>query len=207
MADYVSIVNLAASKLGEDDQLRSPEDDTHLGRTVAAVWDQVRQDVIRDHIWNFAVRRKGLAAEALDAVPYPWLSSFPLPADCLRLVEVLSCSSRRQYQLEGGSILCNQAGPLYVRYLIDVPEPAKWDASFTGAFAAYLAFQIADRITGDLSRKDAAWADYQAKLVRAKRIDAMENPPVPFEATEWETARYAGSGWIGDGAGGWGYPA
>ncbi|MDX3883605.1 MAG: hypothetical protein QHC65_04225 [Sphingomonas sp.] len=192
MADYVAIANLAASKLGEDDQLRSPDDDTHLGRTVKAVWDQVRQDAIRDYNWNFAMRRKGLAAEALPAVPYPWAFSFPLPAGCLRLVEVLSLPSRRSYQLEGGSILCNQAGPLFIRFLVDVTEPAQWDAGFAGAMAARLAYEIADRITGDLDRKDMAWRDYQAVLARAKRKDARENPPEPFEPTEWETARYDG---------------
>ena len=76
MASYVTIANLAASKIGEDDQLRSPDDDTHLGRTVAAVFVAVRRAAIRDHSWNFAMVRRELAAASLQSVPYPWQSSF-----------------------------------------------------------------------------------------------------------------------------------
>jgi hypothetical protein len=188
MADYVSIANLAASKLGEDDQLRSPEDDTHLGRTVAAVWDLVRQAALRDHSWNFAMKRAALPKSAA-AAPFPWRSSFPLPADNLRLVEVLDLQARSAYQIEGRAILCNSDGPVHIRYITDVAEPALWDQLFVEAFACRLAFQISDRITGDSNRKQAAWAEYQAALAQAKRVDARENPQVAWEAGSWETAR------------------
>lgn len=196
MADYVSIVNLAASKIGEDDQLRSPDDDTHIGRTVKVVWDQVRRAAIRDHTWNFAMRRAALAATA-DAPPYPWRGRFPLPADCVRLVEVLHPASRTDYQLEGKAVLSDSAGPVHVRYLADVTEPAEWDDLFVEAFACRLAFQIADRITGDRSRKADAWANWEAAVRAAKRVDARENPPIPFERTTWESARWGDAGGSG----------
>lgn len=194
MTDYVSIANLAMSLLGEDDQLRSPDDDTHVGRTVAAVWDQVRRAAIRDHSWNFAMCRGELAAEALGTVPYPWGYAFPLPADCVRLIEVLNLSARSDYQLEGRSILTNSAGPLYLRYLTDVTETALWDDLFVQAFACRLAFQVADRITGDEKRKASSWSAYKAALSEAKRVDARENPQIAYEPTEWETARWGGAG-------------
>ena len=192
MLGYVTIANLAASKLGEDDQLRNPNDDTPLGRSVAAVWAPVRQAALRDHSWNFAMRRAGLSAEALASVPYPFGYSFPLPADNLRLIEVLSAGARDDYQIEGGSILCNSAGPVYIRYIADIEEPALWDALFVEAFACRLADQISDRITGDVGRRDRAWQGYQAALSQAKRVDARENPQIPTEMTEWELARFGG---------------
>lgn len=194
MTDYVSIANLAASLIGEDDQLRSPDDDTHMGRTFKASWELVRKAAIRDHTWNFAMKRAELAAEALSSVPYPWKYSFPLPDDCLRLVGVLNLSSREDYQLEGRSILADTAGPLYVRFLIDIPETALWDATFVTAFAARMAWQVGNRIAGSAYDKNAGWAYYQKMLAEAKRVDARENPNVAWEETEWETARYA-AGW------------
>ena len=191
MADYVTIANMAASLIGEDDQIMSPEDDTHIGRTIAAVWDLCRQDAIRDGSWNCFMKRKGLAAEALDEVPYPWGYSFPLPADCLRLIEVLNLTDH-EYQLEGRSILCNSAGPVYIRYLQDIREPNLWDSSFAVAFSRRLAFQIGTRIAGSSYDKAAGWKTYQEALSQAKRVYARENPPVVQEWTEWEAARFAG---------------
>lgn len=187
MADFVTIANLAASSLGEDDQLRSPDDDTHLSRSVQAVWDVERQAAIRDHSWNFAMRRAALAqVVGQDATPYA--AAYRMPATSLRLIEVLGYK-KGQYQLEGPFILSNAAAPLRIRYLIDVPEPAEWDAMFAKVFAMRVAWQIADRITGDTNRVQLAQGKYFAALKEAKRVDARENPQVPFEPTEWELAR------------------
>lgn len=198
MADYVTIANMAASLIGEDDQIMSPSDDTHIGRTIAAVWDLCRQDAIRDHSWNFAMARKGLAAEALDDVPYPWGYSFQLPSECLRLVEVLNLSDD-DYQLEGRSILCDSMGPVYIRFLQDVPEPALWDAKFAVAFSRRLAVQIGTRIAGSSYDRGAGWQLYQDALNQAKRVDARENPPIAYEPTGWELARFGGGGIPGPG--------
>ncbi|MBN8848155.1 MULTISPECIES: hypothetical protein [unclassified Sphingomonas] len=187
MADFVTIANLAASSLGEDDQLRSPDDDTHLSRSVKAVWDVERQAAIRDHTWNFAMRRAVLAQVAgQDASPYA--AVYRLPATSLRLVEVLGYR-RADYQLEGPFILSSAPAPLRIRYLVDVPEPAEWDAMFAKVFAMRVAWQIADRITGDTGRVQIAERKYLAALREAKRVDARENPPVPFEPGTWELSR------------------
>ena len=143
MADFVTIANLAASSLGEDDQLRSPDDDTHLSRSVKAVWDVERQAAIRDHSWNFAMRRAALAqVVGQDATPYA--AAYRVPATSLRLIEVLG-HRRGPYQLEGPFILSNAAAPLRIRYLIDVPEPAEWDAMFAKVFAMRIAWLRSSR--------------------------------------------------------------
>lgn len=194
MTSYVTIANLAASKLGEDDQLRSPDDDTHLGRSVKAVFDPVRRAALRDHSWNFAMQRRELAAANLSSVPYPWKSSFPLPSEALRLIEVLNLSARSEYQVEGRSILANIDGPVYIRCIVDVVEPTLWDDLFVEAFACRLAFQIGRRIVGSAFDAGTAWKVYRSAVGDAKRVDARENPQVPFEASSWETARYSGAG-------------
>mgnify|MGYP003637221975 CR=1 FL=1 len=192
MSDYVTIANMAASLIGEDDQIRTPDDDTHIGRTIRAVWDLCRRAAIRDHSWNCFMARDGLTAEALPTVPYPWSYSFPLPADSVRLIEVLN-TPRIPYQLEGRSILCDSIGPVYVRYLRDLPEPALWDDLFAVAFARRIAVQVGKRIAGSSYDQVAGWRLYQSALSDAKRTDARENPQVEHDMTAWETARFGGS--------------
>jgi hypothetical protein len=190
VADFVTIANLAASSLGEDDQLRSPDDDTHLSRSVKAVWDVERRAALRDHSWNFAMRRKALPASASqDATPFGF--AYRMPADNIRLIEVLGYR-RGDYQLEGPFILSDAAAPLSIRYIADVPEPAEWDDLFAKAFAMRVAWQIADRITGDTNRVQMAERKYRAALSEAKRVDARENPQVASVPTGWELARTGG---------------
>lgn len=187
MADFVTIANLAASALGEDDQLRSPDDDTHLSRSVRAVWDLERRAALRDHSWNFATRRVALPAiVGHDASPYA--AAYRLPSPCVRLIEVTGYG-RSEYQLEGRLILSGAAAPLRIRYIHDVTETAEWDDLFVKAFATRIAWQIADRITGDTARMQLAERKYRDALSEAKRVDARENPQIPFEATSWETVR------------------
>jgi len=193
VADFVTIANLAASALGEDDQLSSQDDDTHLSRSVQAVWDVERRAALRDHSWNFAMRRQALPASSGEQDPFPFSFVYRLPADCVRLIEVTGFG-RSDYQLEGGFIMSNAVAPLRVRYLVDVVEPARWDDLFVKAFAMRVAWQIADRITGDPNRVQLAERRYRDALGEAKRVDARENPQVPFEPSGWEMAR----GWGGD---------
>lgn len=203
MADFVTIANLAASSIGEDDQLASPDDDTHLSRTVRAVWDLTRRAAIRNSRWNFAMARTSLPAEALPVAPINWTASYRLPADCLRVIGRLD-GRRLSFQVEGKSILADTSGPLNIRYLRDVPEPALWDDSFVMAFAALLGFRIADRITGDRGRKSDAWAAYKDALAEARRCDALENPEMIQEAGSWELARFGfDGGWAGGSDGSW----
>lgn len=189
MADFVTIANLAASAIGEDDQLRSPDDDTHLSRSVRAVFDVERVAALRDHTWNFAMRRFALPRVAnpdFDTTPFGF--AYRLPATCVRLVEVMGARAG-SYQVEGAHILSGAVAPLRIRCIVDLPEPAEWDALFVKAFAMRVAWQIADRITGDPNRVQMAERKYRAALAEAKRVDARENPAVVQAATGWEEAR------------------
>jgi hypothetical protein len=189
VSNYVEIANLAAIKMGTQARITAPTDDTVLARKIAAIWNIERKATIREGAWNFAMRRKGLAAEA-GAVPYPWQSAFPMPADALRLVEVLNDSVGTNCQLEGGKILCNSLGPLYVRFLVDVPEPANWDETFAEAFACRLAWKAGKSICGSTYSEENGAGEYAQAMGRAKNTDAMENPRIEQEEVGWVTARF-----------------
>jgi hypothetical protein len=200
VADYVTVANLALSKLGEDDQIRDPDQDSHAARSVRAVWDAIRRSVIRTGKFNFTMTRAELAAQASSSPgyqsPYPYQSRFPVPADHIRLVEVLAPADVVEcYKYERGAILANSLGPVFIRYCADIVDVGEWDDLFVEAFAARVAFQIADRITGDRARKADCWAEYRKAISDAAGVDAKEDPPEqPYESS-WVTAR--GSSRIG----------
>lgn len=192
MATETDIANLAASKIGADTRITSLDDDRTIARTLRSVWTLERRATIRDGSWNFAARRAELAAKYMpDGVPYPFKSSFPLPAECLRLIEVLNLAARSDYQLEGNAILAHTDGPLYIRFLSDIEEASYWDDAFAEAFACRLAWRTGKRIAGSNYSEQQGERDYRTAISAAKRVDARENPPIPNEESDWVLARGA----------------
>lgn len=196
MASYVEIANVACSAIGGGIVITDPLDDRRVARKIKSVWDLQRRATIREGGWNFAMRRFELAALAgvsLDGlVLFPFAYAYQLPADCLRLIEVLECPQRTDYQQEGGKILCNVSGPLHGRYLTDVTESAEWDDDFAHAFGLRIAWKIGHDIAGSTYDRDNGWRRYQDALAVAGRTDALENPPIEQEESDWITARFNG---------------
>jgi hypothetical protein len=205
VSSQAEIANLTAVLIGDESVIVSLDDNRTLARTLKSVWDAERRATLRDGSWNFAAKRAQLAASA-DAVAYPFQNAFPLPADCLRLIEVFeqgleqytlraSQYSDQNWQLEGGMVLADTDGPLFVRYVYDVPEIANWDEDAANAFAHRLAAKCGRRIAGSAFDANAAWQAYQQVLGRAKHVDAGENPPIQQEDGSWITARWGWGFW------------
>lgn len=191
MPSYVQVANLAAASIGTETRLTDPGDNRTFARAVAAVWDMERRAALRDGGWNFAMRRQALPALA-SAPAFGFDAAFQLPAECLRLIEVFGLT-RDSYQLEGRTILADTTGPLEVRYVTDVPEPAEWDDLFAHSFALRIAWRLGRRIAGSTFDRATAWREYRDSLNSAKATDALENPPIPMEESDWVLARFRGS--------------
>jgi hypothetical protein len=203
MSDRVQVSNLILAKLGERDRLLDPQDDTKAAKAINQAWDLTRDALLRRHLFNFAMRRTILTAQAGFAAIGRWTHSFPLPTDCLRVVEVgLSGQVIVDYQIEGRAIIAPMAGPLLLRWIARVVNVAEWDPLFVEAFASRMAYQLADSITGDLQRKSEALQSFNMAIREATGVDGRENPPEEEIESSWVTARYnpetaqgGGGGW------------
>lgn len=190
MSSYVAIANNAAITIGTAARLTTPGDDTTLGRAVASVWEIERLAALRDGAWNFAIKRDQIAALE-DAPSHGFTTAFQLPADCLRLIEIYELS-RDRWQLEGRKILADATGPLKIRYLRNVTEPAEFDPLFAKAFALRIACAIGNRIAGSVFKEELNWEKYRKALAEARQSDAMENPPIQPYESEYITSRWLG---------------
>jgi hypothetical protein len=186
MASVVDICNRALDKLGQG-SIVSLEDGTKAANLCNRNWPLVRDQVLRDHPWNFAVRRIILApSESPPSWGFQYRS--PIPADCLRLLEVRDLSTN-EYQIESGHILSNESA-LYIRYIRRVTDPNNYDSLFSDAVATRLAFELCESMTQSNAKKEMLMNEYEMSIVAAKRVDGQENPPSMFEEDDWLLVRY-----------------
>lgn len=186
MASIVDICNKALDKLGHG-PITSLEDGNKAANLCLRNWPLVRDQVLRDHPWNFAVKRDALSASST-APSWGFSAAFPFPSDLIRLIEVLDLSTG-EYQVEGRAILANSS-LLYIRYVARVEDPSLYDTLFIDAVACRLAFELAESLTQSNTKKDAAFQEYEDSLTRARRVDGQENPPAELQEDDWIAVRY-----------------
>lgn len=197
MASAVEIANIALSKLGDEGEITSLEENTRAARAINGCFTAMRDAVLRDHPWNFATKRAQLPALA-DAVVWGDWTAFSQPADFIRLLEVDGTDAQQigygetWWQIEGRQILARKAGPLNIRYTARIEETGLWDALFTEALACRIAMQVALRITGSQETLRSMRQLYKDALGVAKQVDGQDNPPEELPDSSWFLSREAG---------------
>ena len=78
---FVSISNRALTFLGAQ-PITSLDDDTKEARACKRMFEQSRNQVLRGHPWNFAMKRVELAADTTSPV-WGKTNAFSWPSDCL----------------------------------------------------------------------------------------------------------------------------
>lgn len=197
--DELQIRNLVLSKLGEEEQLDDPAADTRANRSISANWQGVRDQVLRMHLWNFAVDPAGEELTA-DATFTPskladYRYRFGLPADFIRLdMERLRPRQvRHDMRLGGGFLYTNQPGPVLIVYVRQEARVGLWDELFAEAFACHMAAQIGRRIVGQDFDRAAMINQTRLAIANAKAVDGRENGTDDFVEPEWVTARMVGA--------------
>lgn len=193
MATQVEICNYALRLLGQQPIL-TIEDDLPQAISISGVYEIVRKGTLREHVWNFAMKRQALPA-LVPAPAWGYNFQYQLPTDLLRLVEV-QCGL--DYRVEGLTIVTDAGAPLNIRYVKDATDPAEYDALFVRAFAAELASAICEDVTGSNQKKQTAEMELRKALSEARRTNAVENPPqrIPDRNFSWLTTRNV-DGYIG----------
>jgi hypothetical protein len=181
------IANLALTKLGPGSGYLSDlaSDTTIAGQALNRVYEMVRDELVESHPWNFAVKRVSLAADvATPAWGYDF--QYTLPADCLRFLSVEG--SKVDYQNEVDKILCDEQGPLNIRYISQVTDTSKFSPTFVAALSARWAFEISGIVESNVT-PGQLWEMYERLLGQAKRADAQANPAEEMPDGDWLNSR------------------
>lgn len=167
----VEIVNMALVILGAR-PIAALDEGTKAASIANEIFDTERDAALQAHEWNFAIKRVSLPRDAA-APAFGFGSSFQLPADYLRVVEV---SPEGPYKVEGKKLLSDET-TIAIRYIRQVTSPSEWSPHFKSVFAARLAWKMAFPLTELTSKEKLAADAYQALLAEARTIDSQESGP------------------------------
>ncbi|OIO01948.1 MAG: hypothetical protein AUJ49_06995 [Desulfovibrionaceae bacterium CG1_02_65_16] len=185
----IELCNNALIDLGEE-TITSLADNTKAARLCNQRWPAVRDAVLRAHPWNCAIREARLAASASNA-GWQYQSAYPLPADCLRVLEV--CSGGvcvEEWEAQAGAVLCDETGALDLAYIARLDDPRLYDPLLCEVLTARLSATLAYPITASTALAQSFWAAYADKLREARGVDAREaSPPAAPAPTTWLAAK------------------
>jgi hypothetical protein len=189
MASFVEIASNALRLLG-DDPITSFSDDTERARLVNAIYEEMRDEVTRAAVWNCCKSRQVLAS--LSETPaFGWAYYHQLPADCLRVVDVLSGDTRIDHTIEGRRLMTDVSSVNLI-FLQRVTDPNEFDVLFISAYTARIAAELALPVSGSNTVATAMWTAYDKKITEARTIDSQEGTPANLDAQSIMDAR-AGS--------------
>lgn len=159
-------------------------------------YDQVRRQLLREWVWNFAKKRVTIFRSGTPA--FDFADQYPLPNDFIRFLSVggtREVDQGRDYDIEGRNLLMNNGGAASIglRYIYDVKDPQQFDAAFINLLALALSLKIAYKFTLKKGLVEQLSAQYAADLPKGISIDGQERPPIRVQRSKYLRARQIGS--------------
>src|SRR3990170_4372989 len=173
MATDTSICNSALSKLGAE-RILSLDENSSNARICKEQYSKIVLVVLRAHPWNFAIKRKQLAASTTAPV-FKYTYSFPLPVDCLRVLEIED-GETIDWQREGGNIVTDYSS-LKIKYISSDITPGEFDPAVAEVIALKLANDICFAVTQSTTLKETLADEYKKELAAARTFDSQEGYP------------------------------
>lgn len=192
MASDVGICNSALIKLGVGIPITAidPSDGTKNANLCSEQYAKLRDDLLRAHDWNFAVKRVKLG-QLSDTPAFGFDFAYQLPSDWIKTLLVspsISDSAAVRYAIEGRTILSNSSD-IYLRYISRITDPNVMDASFREALAWRIAIDLAQPVTASTTVQEAMQRGFDRKIAGADAQDAIEDWPPLRPESSWISAR------------------
>lgn len=183
--ERVDIANMALSWLGSA-PITSIDDETDRANQLQINYIPARDATLEAHDWTFAIERF-IPAQSATAPVYGAGIAYDIPPQILR---VIACDSgdttgnstftskinqkeQIDWQLEGDKIICD-LDVIYCRGIRRIEEEGRFSPLFVHAFAAKLAFLLAQNITSDPNIAQNVYGMYEQFIKEAKSRDGLQ---------------------------------
>jgi hypothetical protein len=193
MATGVSICSNALLMLGSQ-TINDFSDQLNLDRAklCANLYPTVRDDILRAHPWNCAIKRAVLAPDAV-APAFGYQHAFELPADLLRVLEVGGGGCQIDYLVEGRSIQADTT-VLELRYVFRNEVESTWDSNLVAVVTQAMCAVLAYPVTQSTAKQGGEEQKLEMMLRRARAVDGQEDPPQTLGDERLLAARFGSQG-------------
>lgn len=171
------IVNCALDEVGEAAiaDITSPINERE--RMCARSYHLMREDLLRQHVWNFAKKR--VVVSRSGAALFDFEDSYTLPANFIRLLEVggvTELERETDYDIEGLELLFDGGGAATqnIRIIENVEDISRWDKSAKLALVYAVALKINYSITRSNQNIERLNGLYAVALKNAISSDGQE---------------------------------
>lgn len=192
----VDICNLALNFLGKG-IIKSLSENTELARTCKLHYDRYRRILLKDYSWEFAERTMKLeTVEDFGDNVKGWDYVYRYPDDCLQVLKIYDGDDRRKddkrekffvqtvdYRL-GTKVICCNLESAYMDYVSNEEDCNYFSEEFVEALAHYLAYGMAQALTGSEAKAQTELQYMQNALYQAKLRTARErehDPSLPHK--------------------------
>lgn len=185
----VQIANVALGRLGCR-RITSFADSTTESEVARTFYFDARDRLLEHYTWDFAVQMAQLAA-SITAPLFNRANAFALPADFLRLIRPFPEANPMNYDLimQSGFIYTDQPAPLNLRYVAQIKDVTRFSPTFRKALGLELAADMCEQLTQSNTKKDMLLREFANTIADAKRIKAIQAPPVDAPTDDWLTVR------------------
>mgnify|MGYP003631327884 CR=1 FL=1 len=166
----VQIVNNALVKVGAN-AILSLTEDSEAARAANLIYEQIRDAVLRDHVWNFAKKRIELAQDS-DTPAFEFAFQYTLPSECLRVLRMEDLDMI--YKIENGKLLTDE-NPAKILFIYRVEDVNLFDSMFVEALSARLSAELAVTLAESNTLYQNMMEMYQRKILDARSMDAQES--------------------------------
>lgn len=183
----VQICNSALIKIGAD-RIISLDDDNKRAQYCKEQYPKLRDELLRAHPWNFAIKRKELGQLATTP-EFEFTYEYQLPTDCLRVLKT-SLPNVEEYSIEGRKLL-STSQEVSIKYISQVTDTSLFDKGFEEVLAFRLAADLAYGLVQNAALQGALFDEYQVQLSLARSYDAQEGfSDNQIEADTWLNSRF-----------------
>lgn len=183
----VDICNNALIRIGSD-TITSLNDVDKNSTACNAIYVQARDMLLRQHLWNFAIKRAQLAQETT-APAFGFKYSYPLPSDFVRTVKLED--TRSHFKIEQGKLLTDDSTVKLI-YIARIEDPTKFDPLFVEALTLTLAIKLTYIGIGSNSREQALKEEFNKVMFIAKQVDGQDDIPDSLDASTYLESKWAG---------------
>ncbi len=193
MPGETDVINVALRLVGAS-PIISRDDGTTPANTVDDLYDEVRDDLLRSHPWNFATKRVQLA-ESATAPTFEFDHAYALPNNWLRTISVHDNDAGhstilfREEQVANQRVIVTSSDEVWLRYVAEVDDPNLMTADFRRALATALARDLAIPLASSNTLRDQLSTEASRTLARARSSDALGAFPELRPRGSWAASR------------------